>query len=263
MRWVAALLPVVAVPLMASAEEGVPVAVIEGFGWGHGVGMAQDGALQMGRDGTDAQGILRHFYPGTRLGKAGGELRVSIAKSPSREVILAFPAGGELREDSPDAPSPGFPVRIAPGGQASVRFDGQRYWVAPYGGQGPGPGLIVESSGDAAGLEIPDPGKAPDVLDLSGARRLAPSQATLPSATGAAWPATTTSTLPFPPAPGPPPALPTTTTTIPAPFASTTTTAPQPAPPPTAPPATRAPSPPAAPPPSAGVPPPRTPPTTR
>ena len=44
--------------------------IFEGLGWGHGVGMAQEGAYAMARDGHIYRGILEHYYPGTRLGRA-------------------------------------------------------------------------------------------------------------------------------------------------------------------------------------------------
>ena len=41
-----------------------------GRGFGHGIGMCQTGALAMARRGYDYQGILSHYYPGTRLARA-------------------------------------------------------------------------------------------------------------------------------------------------------------------------------------------------
>ncbi len=50
--------------------------IIEGRGFGHGVGMCQFGALEMARQGKNYREILRHYYPGTRIIK-GSELRSS------------------------------------------------------------------------------------------------------------------------------------------------------------------------------------------
>jgi stage II sporulation protein D len=41
--------------------------VVQGRGWGHGVGMCQWGALQLSREGVDFRSILHHYYPGTDL----------------------------------------------------------------------------------------------------------------------------------------------------------------------------------------------------
>jgi stage II sporulation protein D len=38
----------------------------EGLGWGHGVGLAQEGAKAMAEAGRDYRNILDHYYPGTR-----------------------------------------------------------------------------------------------------------------------------------------------------------------------------------------------------
>jgi SpoIID/LytB domain protein len=103
---------------------GVPVLVIDGRGFGHGVGLAQDGALAMGRAGATTAQILGHFYPGTALGRAGGSVRVAVFSAPERTAVLAFPDGGEVIDD-PRSPGPGFPLRVPPGGRVAISFDGR------------------------------------------------------------------------------------------------------------------------------------------
>ena len=58
-------------PLLPSAyiriskqEDGF---LIEGGGYGHGVGMSQYGAKAMAAQGNTFEKILGHFYPGTEL----------------------------------------------------------------------------------------------------------------------------------------------------------------------------------------------------
>ena len=41
--------------------------VVTGQGYGHGVGMCQEGSLAMARSGYSSRSILAHYYPGTRL----------------------------------------------------------------------------------------------------------------------------------------------------------------------------------------------------
>lgn len=41
--------------------------VINGFGWGHGVGMCQWGAYGMSRRGNRMEEILKHYYPGAEI----------------------------------------------------------------------------------------------------------------------------------------------------------------------------------------------------
>jgi stage II sporulation protein D len=51
-----------------NAPEGV--ALIAGRGYGHGVGLCQNGADAMARQGATAARILRHYYPGSRPRRA-------------------------------------------------------------------------------------------------------------------------------------------------------------------------------------------------
>lgn len=41
--------------------------VLDGYGWGHGVGMCQWGAYGMARKGKKAEEILKYYYPGTEI----------------------------------------------------------------------------------------------------------------------------------------------------------------------------------------------------
>lgn len=131
------------------ARAAVPVLVIDGRGFGHGVGLAQDGALAMGRAGATTAQILAHFYPGTALGRAGGTVRVAVFTSPDRSAVLAFPGGGEVRDDL-RAPGPGFPLAVPPGGQVRISFDG-RYRVGLVGDAPPHPATTPSPPTTAAG----------------------------------------------------------------------------------------------------------------
>ncbi len=56
----------------SSASDGSLVQlVIRGFGYGHGVGMCQWGAIGRARAGQDFRAILRAYYPGTSVGPVG------------------------------------------------------------------------------------------------------------------------------------------------------------------------------------------------
>jgi SpoIID/LytB domain protein len=79
----------------AQGAAASPTFVIKGHGWGHGVGMGQDGALGYAKHGYTYAKILSHYYPGTVLSKttmpqvrvllADGVRSVSItSKSPFR-----------------------------------------------------------------------------------------------------------------------------------------------------------------------------------
>ena len=127
----AALLLSTASTAAGGTAASVPVLVIDGKGFGHGVGMAQDGAFWMGKAGSSTQQILGHFYPGTSLGKAtgSGTVRIAVHTSADGTAVVSFPQGGEVRDGDRGAQAAGFPVRVGPGGQARIRYADGRYTV--------------------------------------------------------------------------------------------------------------------------------------
>jgi SpoIID/LytB domain protein len=187
---------------LAPAGHGaVPVVIIDGRGFGHGVGMAQDGALAMGKAGQSTNQILAAFYPGTGLAKGSGTVRVGVLGPQPGGVLLVFPNGGQVRDNLDGAQSAGFPVDVAPGGQVTVGYDGSRYIAQP------GSGARV------SGTAQPEGEPAPKVV--------------------AAAPATTTTTEVSPTTTTPPaPTLPAPPTTV-SPSTTTTSTTQPPAAPPT------------------------------
>jgi len=209
----AAGLTVLVQPVPAGAD--VAVVVIDGRGFGHGVGMSQDGAEHMGRQGATTNQILGQFYPGTALAKTAGQVRVVVAADPHGDATLGFPTGGQVRDALSGTQSPGFPVSVPPGGSVRVHYDGSTYTVtAPGSGTAAAP---VPASGARSG------GAAASLRGARAAGLVGPGPATT---TAAASTTTTTSTTTLVP---PPP-------TLPGPSSSTTTVVsppPSPAPPPT------------------------------
>jgi SpoIID/LytB domain protein len=130
---VAGLGPISAAPVAAASLEPAPTLVIEGKGFGHGVGMAQDGAYAMAAAGASAAAILNHFYPGTALARRTATVRVGVHES-SGPVVVVLPGGGEVR-DAPSGPqTPGFPITVNPGGSVQLAFDGSKYRATPLSG---------------------------------------------------------------------------------------------------------------------------------
>src|SRR4051812_41587556 len=146
---------------MPRASADVPVLVIDGKGFGHGVGMAQDGAFWMAKSGASTAQVLGHFYPGTRVATSGGTVRVAVEQATGPDVTVAFPSGGEVRDAPTGQQSPGFPVKVGSGGQVRIHFDGARYIVA--GGTPSGNATAMGASRrqvkliSAAGGLFPDP----------------------------------------------------------------------------------------------------------
>src|SRR5438270_2973861 len=137
MRWrlLAGVSLLAAVAPAPAAHAAVPVLVIDGKGWGHGVGMAQDGAYWMGKAGQSSNQILGHFYPGTAIGHSSGTIAVSVLDVPNRDTVVSFPSGGEVRDAESGSSAAGYPVRVGPGGSVHVWFDGA-YHAQAIGGSG-------------------------------------------------------------------------------------------------------------------------------
>jgi SpoIID/LytB domain protein len=80
-RLIAVLLVALAVSalalVVAADGEGAVKFRIRGKGYGHGVGMSQWGAFGFAKKGTGYRKILRHYYSGTKIGRAKSD-RVSV-----------------------------------------------------------------------------------------------------------------------------------------------------------------------------------------
>jgi stage II sporulation protein D len=67
-----------------------PIFVIDGRGWGHGIGMSQYGAQGFALHGRTYDQILGHYYRGTSLGARGGNVRVLLTSGRS-SFLFASP----------------------------------------------------------------------------------------------------------------------------------------------------------------------------
>jgi SpoIID/LytB domain protein len=112
------------------AAAAVPVLVLDGTGWGHGVGLSQWGSEYQARTGRSTNDILATFYPGAELGEAAGSMRVAVHRPSTATTTLSFPQGGEVRSAPSGAQASGFPVRVGKGGRVRITFDGA-YRVTP------------------------------------------------------------------------------------------------------------------------------------
>jgi SpoIID/LytB domain protein len=110
--------------LCAPVADADSTLIIDGRGFGHGVGMAQDGAYWLGRSGRSASQILQTFYPGTTLSNRGGAIRVPLATAGS--VTFAFPGGGNVGG-----------TRVPAGSSATVTIRGGG-WSIAVGGRSSG-----------------------------------------------------------------------------------------------------------------------------
>jgi SpoIID/LytB domain protein len=78
MRSLAATLLATALAGVSPTAEASPTLVIKGSGYGHGVGMSQEGALGYAEHGYSYQAILAHYYTGTALGSVSQHTKVTV-----------------------------------------------------------------------------------------------------------------------------------------------------------------------------------------
>lgn len=202
---------VVAMPSAGAAPKPagpVPALEIVGRGFGHGVGMAQDGALAMGKAGATTPQILGQFYPGTKLGRAGGNVRVPVLVAGS-SATLTFPNGGEIRDSADGESGPGYPLRVPVGGSVVVSYANGRYQSALAGDSTATPtgASSTTTAPTTSTTAVAGPDGTP--LPIDGSTTTTRPPATTTSSTPSVSPTTTASAASAPP--------PTTTSTAPAP----------------------------------------------
>lgn len=150
----AATVTLVALAPTPAHAEPAPLLVVEGRGFGHGVGMPQDGAYTMAAGGSSAAAILNHFYPGTAIARRAATVRVGVLDAPGA-VVVVLPSGGEVRDAPSGAQSAGFPITVNPGGSVSLAFEGGKYKATP------GAGATVNRAPAAPVAAAPAPTPAP------------------------------------------------------------------------------------------------------
>jgi stage II sporulation protein D len=133
--------------------------VINGRGWGHGVGMAQWGAYGYAKHGFTYDQILAHYYPGTKLQPAPvARIKVLLIDSAKKIVVssqnpFTVVDGDGVRHNLASGNyslGPALKVSLSPGAAAEklpgpIRFvpGGAPLWLAhPWRGD-----LIVDSTG--------------------------------------------------------------------------------------------------------------------
>jgi len=135
--------------------------VINGRGWGHGVGMPQWGAYGYAQHGLTYDRILAHFYPGTTLAPAPvARIKVLLVDSAKRLVLSSTDPflvvdGEGVRHNLPGGTyplTPALKVRLAPSAPAEALPGPLRFvpgasplWLAhPWRGD-----LIVAANGSS------------------------------------------------------------------------------------------------------------------
>ena len=115
-----------------------------GAGEGHGVGLCQRGADQMGRDGMGYRQILAFYFPGAEIGvtargltwsRLAGESIVLITTEPDRDRAVLAIADRELKQIARDtglpAPAP-IEIRVYPDLDSFRNATAEPGWVAAH-----------------------------------------------------------------------------------------------------------------------------------
>ncbi|MCQ2481139.1 MAG: peptidoglycan DD-metalloendopeptidase family protein [Clostridia bacterium] len=73
------------------------------YGWGHGVGMSQEGAIAMAKDGKSFKEILLHYYPGTEI-SVDSSTPATVTKNGNNVPILEYLCKTVMQEIGDGAP---------------------------------------------------------------------------------------------------------------------------------------------------------------
>jgi stage II sporulation protein D len=105
-RCLAALIATFAASLACAAAAPAADLVIAGGGYGHGVGMSQEGALAYAEHGFTYQQILAHYYTGTALATAPAntQVRVLVGNKVRKIALDTYVRGVVAAEVSPTWP---------------------------------------------------------------------------------------------------------------------------------------------------------------
>jgi stage II sporulation protein D len=105
-RCLAVLLATFASALLGASASRAADLVITGGGYGHGVGMSQEGALGYAEHGASYRAILAHYYSGSAIGAAptGAQVRVLIGGTVHKIALETYVRGVVAAEVSASWP---------------------------------------------------------------------------------------------------------------------------------------------------------------
>ncbi len=118
--------------LVLSGPQGAaaqPTFVFQGYGWGHGVGMAQYGANGFAEQGWTYDQILAHYYPGTELGPAPAKHVRVLLSNGTGKVEIASEAAFKVRDASGVVPLPAGTYDL--GTDLTLQVNGAAHVLAP------------------------------------------------------------------------------------------------------------------------------------
>jgi stage II sporulation protein D len=129
MRRVLALTSISLVLLLPQAAAAQATFVFDGFGWGHGVGMAQYGANGFAEQGWTYDQILTHYYPGTELGPAPAKRVRVLLSNGNGDVEIGSAAAFTVRDANGAHPLAAGTYRL--GLDLTLQVDGEPHTLVP------------------------------------------------------------------------------------------------------------------------------------
>lgn len=100
---------VTAQPVKPDSQSGTFVFTV--YGWGHGVGMSQEGAISMAKSGSNYKQILAHYYPGTSL-KADSSAPETVRYGGKDYALVEYLCKTSYREIGNSAPKEAIKAQI-------------------------------------------------------------------------------------------------------------------------------------------------------
>jgi SpoIID/LytB domain protein len=161
-----ALLVVTMIALACAASAAAsPVFILDGHGWGHGVGMSQYGALGRANDGQDYKQILGFYYDGTNVGQTSrSKIKVLLMDGQSSVTLRSsedFKVGDKTLARLMD-------WKVVPTSDGKVRVVGKGKFPSPAIAT-PGKGFLrVNGLRYRGDLRIFNHGGALDVVNVVG-----------------------------------------------------------------------------------------------
>jgi len=149
----------------AASAAASPVFVLDGHGWGHGVGMSQYGALGRANDGQDYKQILGFYYDGTNVGQTSrSKIKVLLLDGQSSVTLRSsedFKVGDKTLARLMD-------WKVVPTSDGKVRVVGKGKFASPATAT-PGKGFLrVNGLRYRGDLRIFNHGRALDVVNVVG-----------------------------------------------------------------------------------------------
>lgn len=94
-----------------AASSGKGTFIFKVYGYGHGVGMSQQGAIQMAKDGSSYKQILAHYYPGTTL-KTDSRTPATVVYGGETIPLVKYLCGTAKREIGSGSPAEALKAQL-------------------------------------------------------------------------------------------------------------------------------------------------------